>query len=455
MNEKELLELIRRKETESVEFKSGLSDINDIVETVSAISNIKGGKIFVGVSNSGKVLGIEIGKDTIERLTNKIVNNTEPKVYPSISVKKIDKKNIIIIDIPRSTDTVLAFGRAFKRVGKSTVKMSKDEYEKLILEKKRVYWDEQICEAGLEDINEEKIRWFLRKAKLERNLDIYPEISLKEALEKLNLIKNKKLTNAAILMFGKNPQRFFLQAETRCARFKGTKPIKPFLDMKVLGGTAYEQIDEAEKFVLSNIKKEAWIESGKIERQEKWEYPPDAIREAITNAVAHRDYSSTANTHISIFNDRIEIWNPGKLPEPLKPEDLKKIHKSIPVNPLLASALFLIKYIERWGTGTNDIIEYCLKHGLPEPIFKEETGGFAAILRKSKIPEELEELKLNERQRAAIEYIKKHGRITNRDYQKLCPNVTRETLRKDLKDLIDKNIIVKRGVKRGVFYEFV
>ena len=101
-------------------------------------------------------------------------------------------------------------------------------------------------------------------------------------------------------MFGKNPQRFFIQSEIRCARFKGIKAVKPFIDMKVINGSIYEQIDQTEKFILFNIKKAAWIEPGKIERQEKWEYPPDAIREAIINAIAHRDYYSSANVHISI-----------------------------------------------------------------------------------------------------------------------------------------------------------
>ena len=181
--------------------------------------------------------------------------------------------------------------------------MSKDEYERLILEKHRdrLYFDSQICkEATLGDIDKEKIRWFLRKAKVERSLDIDSSASSTEALKRLNLLIDNKPTNTAILMFGKNPQRFFIQSEVRCARFKGIEAVKPFIDMKVINGSIYEQIDQAEKFILFNIKKSAWIEEGKIERQEKWEYPPDAIREAIINAIAHRDYNSPANMHISI-----------------------------------------------------------------------------------------------------------------------------------------------------------
>ena len=224
-------------ESEILEWKSSLSQLNRIIETISAFSNTKGGK------------------------------------------------------------------PPYKRVGKSTIKMSKDEYERLILEKHRdrLYFDSQICkEATLGDIDKEKIRWFLRKAKVERSLDIDSSASSTEALKRLNLLIDNKPTNTAILMFGKNPQRFFIQSEVRCARFKGIEAVKPFIDMKVINGSIYEQIDQAEKFILFNIKKSAWIEEGKIERQEKWEYPPDAIREAIINAIAHRDYNSPANMHISI-----------------------------------------------------------------------------------------------------------------------------------------------------------
>ena len=454
-----LKKIISQGESETVEFKKSPSESKEIIKTISAFANTKGGIIFTGVSNSGKMLGVEIGKDTIERLVNQITQNTDPKVHPHITVEKIDEKQIIIIKIKESSDhLVLAFGRPYKRVGKSTLQMSKDEYERSILEKHKdkLYFDSQICkEATLADIDKEKIRWFLKKAKAERNLNIDYTASPPEALKRLNLLINNKPTNTAILMFGKNPQRFFIQSEIRCARFKGIKAVKPFIDMKVIDGSIYEQIDQTEKFILFNIKKAAWIEPGKIERQEKWEYPPDAIREAIINAIAHRDYNSSANVHISIFDDRVEIWNPGKLPPPLTPKNLKEEHKSIPVNPSLANLLFLIKYIERWGTGTNDIIKWCREEDLPEPIFKEVTGGFAVVLRKFQIPENLESLELNERQKKAIEYLKKYRKITNRKYQNLCPDVNRETLRKDLNDLINKKAIIRKGEKKGIYYEFI
>ncbi|MCK4734860.1 MAG: hypothetical protein KAT65_20570, partial [Methanophagales archaeon] len=142
----------------------------------------------------------------------------------------------------------------------------------------KVYWDELTCEeANLENIDEEKVRWFLEKARFERRLEISPDISVREALERLNVIKNNKLTNAAILLFGKEPQKFFLQTKLRCARYKGTTPIT-FIDLRIIEGNIINHVEEAENFVLSHIKKAAKIVGFK--RQEVWEYPINALREA-------------------------------------------------------------------------------------------------------------------------------------------------------------------------------
>jgi ATP-dependent DNA helicase RecG len=446
-----------KKESETLELKKSVGDWKEIIETISAFSNTRGGEILVGINNSGEVNGIEIGKNTIEDLTNKIKENTDPEIYPRIATRTINNKTIIVVRVRESNNhLVLAFGRPFKRIGKSTVRMSKDEYERLVLEKhkEKLYFDSQICEgATIEDIDEEKIKWFLRKVKEARNLNIEPTISLKEALMKLNLLVDNKLTKAAILIFGKSPQKYFIQSEVRCARFKGIKAVKPFIDMKVIGGSVYEQIDQTEKFVLFNIKKSAWIETGKIERQERWEYPPDAIREAITNAIAHRDYNSSANVHISIYDDRVEIWNPGRLPQPLTPDDLKKEHKSIPINPSLANLLFLTKYIERWGTGTNDIIKWCKEYELPEPVFKEAAGGFAVILRKLHISEDLESIELNERQKKAVEFLKEKGKISNREYVNLLKStISGDTALNDLRDMVKKGIISVKRKGRSSYY---
>lgn len=440
--------LIKKGESERLELKPSLSQIKEIIQTISAFTNKNGGKIIIGASSKGKILGLQVGKDTVERLTNKIFTSLEPKIYPKIEIEEIDKKKVIVIGIERVKEKpVFAFGRAFKRVGKSTLRMSKDEIERLILGRKRVYWDEQICEeANLEDIDEEKVKWLLRKAKAERNFDVEPETPVEEALERLELMKNKKLTNAAILLFGKNPQRFFLQAETRCARFKGTKPIKPFIDMKVFDGSIIDQVNAAVDFVLRHISMAAWVEKEKIAREEKWEYPIEAVREAIINAVCHRDYEISSNVQVRIFNDRIEVWGVGPLPSPLKLEDLKKKHRSILRNHLIGKSFFLIKFIERWGTGTNDMINMCLEWGLPQPIFEEVVESLVVTFRKDILTKEyLEGLGLNERQIKAVEFVKEKRKITNKQYREMF-SITDRTALRDLNSLCEKNIFQRIGI---------
>jgi len=449
----DLKKIISQGESETIEFKKSPSESKEIIKTISAFANTKGGRIFVGVSNSGKALSVEIGKDTVERLVNQITQNTDPKVHPHITVEKIDEKQIIIVKVKESSDhLVLAFGRPYKRVGKSTLLMSKDEYERVILEKHKdkLYFDSQICkEATLGDIDNIKVKRFLERASFERRLDINPDINPKETLGKLNLIKKDKLTNAAILLFGKNPQKFFLQAETRCARFKGTEPLE-FIDMKVFGGNIIDQREDALEFVKEHIQLHAEIKG--TERIERWEYPIEAIREAVTNAICHRNYKISSNVQIRIFDDRIEVWGCGPLPEPLTVEDLRKKHDSVLRNPLIGKCFFLIKYIEQWGTGTNRMIKKCLSSGLPEPLFEEISGNLVVTFRGKITKEYLEGLELNKRQIVAMEYIKKIGKITNKNYREIFPEISNETARFDLNTMVKKRLLNKRGEKKGVYY---
>ena len=269
--------------------------------------------------------------------------------------------------------------------------------ERSILEKHKdkLYFDSQVCkEATLKDIDNIKIKKFLERASFERRLEINPNITPEEALGKLSLIKKDKLTNGAILLFGKNPQKFFLQAETRCARFKGIEPLE-FIDMKVFGGNIIDQREDTLEFVKEHIQLHAEIKG--TERIERWEYPIEAIREAVTNAICHRNYKISSNVQIRIFDDRIEIWGCGPLPEPLTVEDLRKKHDSVLRNPLIGKCFFLIKYIEQWGTGTNRMIKKCLSSGLPEPLFEEISGNLVVTFRGKITKEYLKGLDLNKR----------------------------------------------------------
>ena len=451
MNEKELLNSIKTGESQTVEFKKSLGLINEIGTTISAFSNTNNGVILVGISDTKKIIGVSIGKKTLEDLANNIKTHTDNHIFPKISVIEIENKNIIIIDVTLNDEKPVFFkGTAYKRVGKSSHKLSASEIRSIAKNSgEKVYWDEQICKnATFEDIDEEKIKWFLKEAKYGRNFNIKEQTPIKEALERLELLYNKKITNAAILLFGKNPQKYFITAETKCARFKGTKPIE-FIDMKIFNGNIINQRDNAVEFVKKHINLHATIVETK--RIETWEYPIEAIREAITNAICHKDYNFSSNIQIRIFDDRIEIWGSGTLPEPLKPKDLKIRHKSILRNPLIGKCLFLIKYVEDWGTGTNRIIELCLNHGLPEPIFEELSGSLVVSLRKYKITDEILN-ELNARQIKAIEYIKINKKITRADYASLL-NCSIRTAYNDLQDTVHKKIIQIKGKGKSTYYE--
>ena len=161
----DLKELIESGETQSLEFKesSGLKD--EIGETVSAFSNSDGGTVIIGVSNSGGVHGVDIGKNTLEEFANYIKRNTDPQIFPSVKIQEVDGKKVVMIEVEESQEKPVFFkNHAYKRVGKTNQMISAAEIRKLAREeKRRLSWDEQICEKTfLEDIDEEKIRWFVR-----------------------------------------------------------------------------------------------------------------------------------------------------------------------------------------------------------------------------------------------------------------------------------------------------
>jgi ATP-dependent DNA helicase RecG len=333
--------------------------------------------------------------------------------------------------------------------------MSKDEYKRKILEihKKELYFNGQVYfDAKLTEIDEAKLREFIKKAKDVRKLDIDDSISIKKALVKLKLMKGGNLTNSAVLLFGRNPQEFFIQSGVKCIRFKGMDVTGEMLDFKEIEGNLFSVIEEVENFVFKNIALKAWIEEGKIERQEKWEYPPKAIREVLVNAVVHRDYRSPSKVQVRIFDDRIEFWNPGRLPQGWTVETLKREHTSEPFNPLIARMFFWIGYVEEVGTGTNKIIKWCREWELPEPEFRFAASSIVVTLRKSKLTDEfIEKLGLDEREKEIIKTLILKGKITSGEIQKKF-GVTRDTANRLLKGFIDLNLIERKGKGRFIYY---
>ena len=244
--------------------------------------------------------------------------------------------------------------------------------------------------ATLADLDHERMRWFVRTARAIRQFPLDEDADATELLEHLNLLDDGRLTNAAVLLFGKQPQRELLSSEIKCAHFHGTSVAKPIPSYQVYKGTVFALVDQAIDFVLSKIALSVGTREAGSQAPVTYEIPREVVAEAIVNAVAHRDYTSSGSVQVMLFSDRLEVWNPGALPPSLTLEKLRSAHGSVPGNPLLAESMYLTRYIERMGTGIGDMIRRCREAGLPEPEFS-VSDGFQTIIRRERTTEPREE----------------------------------------------------------------
>ena len=309
--------------------------------------------------------------------------------------------------------------------------------------------------ASLRNISNEKIAWFLDRARKERKFPLKPKTTAKEVLEHLNLMEKGKPTNAAVLLFSCNPQKFIPISEIKCLHFHGTEVQKPIPSYQIYKGTLFDQVDEAVDFVMSKLTRAVGTRAKGTQAPVEYEIPREVIAEAVVNAVAHRDYSSNAGIQVMVFSDRLEVWNPGQLPPGLTPEWLRAPHSSIPKNPLIADPLFLAHYIEKAGTGSLDMIRLCRESGLPEPDFEQRGNQFVVTLWRDWLTDEVvESLGLNERQLLGIKTLKAERKITTMAYQNLV-GCSRRTAARDLDELLNMGLVQRQGAGRGAYYVLV
>ena len=452
-----LQKIIGAGESTIIEWKPSLAQTDDIIKTITAFANTEGGKIIVGVSDAGSLKGVAVGKATIENFTNKIHQKLDPMIHPKITTKKIEGKQIIIVAVKAAMDkAVLAFGRPYKRVGKSTVKMSKVEYERLILEKHKdkLQFDTQRCKkADLKDIDQKKVQAYLKLREKNRNMSSKIKIPLNQFLINVKAIEGKHPTNAGILFFGKEPLYFISHARLRLVRIKGVKIYGNILDRLDCEGTLWEMVDDGEDFIRKNIRLLGFRTDKSFRREDKFEYPIRALREAIINGLIHRDFFNPADVRVFIFDDRVEVVSPGPFPRGVTPK--KPQHK--PVNKILSELMYDIGYIEKYGSGIYLENELCLKNGNKKPVY-EITPNQTTVIFKSQVEDvtvvELDETlmsQLNERQRKAMEYVKKEGGITRPIYCQI--NEIGETYaKKELNELIGKHILRRVGRGKSTHY---
>lgn len=258
-------------------------------------------------------------------------------------------------------------------------------------------FDDSVClGASLQDIDLEKLDYFVALARGERGFPIPFSAGAERILTHLNLMtQSGALTNAAVLLFGKRPQEFFASAMIKCAHFYGDSICKPIPSHHIYKGTVFEMVDAAVDFVMSRLDNYVGTRAHSNAVPVVAEIPRDAVTEAIVNAVVHRDYTSGASVQVMVFSDRVEVWNPGQLPYGLSPDRLASPHYSVPHNQRIAGAAYLAGYIEQMGTGTSDIVEKCLDWGLRSPIFRQEEC-FKVILWRSDYDEPVLEAREDE-----------------------------------------------------------
>jgi ATP-dependent DNA helicase RecG len=314
-----------------------------------------------------------------------------------------------------------------------------------------IEWDSLPSERGLADIDGETVTLFVRQAKSAGRLPGADEREPVAAiLTRLGLMTGDQLTNAAFLLFGKRQEKYLSDTVLRIGRFKDGATI---IGDRWIAGNLFHQLIEGEEAIRNFINVRYEITGETPERKEYWDYPLPALREALMNALVHRDYfKKNEQILIKIYDDTIWFHNPGGLPKGLSIEQLKAKPQSIPRNPLIARIFYLAGYIERYGSGIQRIVTSFADAGLPEPQFQTDARGLTLTMHKDIFTEDyLAQIGLNERQRLALSYVREHGEITNSVLQQLA-SVSRRTAAYDLSHLVKTGLLELQGTRKAARY---
>lgn len=436
--------VLEEGEGTTVEFMQSMGEKG--FKTVSAFSNTDGGSLFCGVSDTGDVVGFNCGEELIQIIKSKIIDKMG--IRPSVSCFKWEGKTILRIDVGKSPNPISYNGKYYKRVGSTTTRISKDELGDFFSMGSN--WDGLTNDYSMDEIDEESVRIFIRKAVGKGRLVADDTAEVSEILNKLNLLVKGKLTNAAIILFGKDPQKYFTNALVRVLKFTNDINVSD----RRSTGNLFHQAEEAEEAIKNSLNVKFEIK-GKLTRDEVWDYPLKAIREALINSIVHRDYFKYGiQTQIKIFDDKIWFFNPGELFGGITIEKLQDPHPSSTRNPLIAEMFFKAGLVEVHGSGIHQMMKSLKDAGLPEPEFKEEFAGFSVYMMKNVYDREyLENLGLNRSQIQAVFYMKEHGSLAMSDFARISPGINERTLRRYLADLVDKKLIIAIGEKKGRRYE--
>lgn len=452
MKSEELLALIKNGETQEVEFKEGCPNRHKLAEIICGLANTDGGFLILGVSEKGDIKGLNCDMDKLQQDIANTRQSIHSSPHVSTTIHTIDGKKIALIEINKANDKNAHTynGAVYVRIGSTIHKLEGQELFDFLKNKQILCFDEQDSEAKIDDLDENRVKHYLIKRGQADYLksNNVQEFIISNMFGKLN--EKLKLKNIATLFFAKEPHRWHPQSEVRIVRFSGTEPIN-IVVQRDFRSDPIENIEQTITFIKENISKRFIIPEDSPRRIEIEEYPTAVIREAVVNAMAHRDYYSYDSIQINIFEDRIEISNPGGLPQGLTKEFFGK--RSVRRNPLTYRILRDCHYVEGLGLGVPQMRNEMRKAGLRDPEFNFEGGFFVITLRNAKGNiKSVEGLKdLNSRQLNALDYLRQNKTIKSKTYANIN-EVSLPIALKDLNELIKFKYIKKVGEYRGAYY---
>ncbi|MFD2531096.1 ATP-binding protein [Gracilimonas halophila] len=436
------------KESEVIELKEKFND--SAMKTLSGFINAKGGSLYIGIKDDSTLIAGGISDQAQQDIVNKIIQGLN--VVPEVILHEMDGDEFLEIKVKHQRSPVSFRGRYYKRVGNTTQQIPDEELKVLFLEDEA--WDTRNDERfSLKEINLDTIQHFVELAKNSGRIstEINAE-NIEQVLDQLGLRIDGKLTNAAIILFGKNPQKYFPNAVIRYARLKDEATI---IADRTVSGNLFDQVYGAEEQIKSFISLRYEITDESFQRKDVWQYPLPAIREALLNALVHRDYFQVGvKTQIKVFDDYLWIYNPGKLPGSLQIEDLKKPHASVPRNRLLTTIFYRAGLIEELGSGIHRIMNAMKEKALPAPEFEEQGNGFVIKLfgDYQVITQKEWKIELNARQKKMIAFAQEKNSFKMADLSEHFDEVDSRTLRRDLNELVEAGIFEAEGEKRGRTY---
>ena len=370
-------EIIEQGEGETLEFKPSFNQ--DVIETSAAFANTLGGMVLIGGSNDGEGLGSSFAREALRVFVNRISNATEPSVSPNAEKVQFDGGDVVVLRVPEyPMKPISVRGRCFKRSGSTTRQMMPSEVAEVHLQCTGQSADALFVDGKtVEDLDMDQVRLYIARAINSGRRSFSRSDDPIIILEKLELIRGEcDVTRAALFLFGKNPQSPFTQSVVHAGKIRGAVDI---MDDRFIRGSIIDQVEESLDFIKKHINVQSVI-TGKSQRDDVWDYPLDALREALTNAVCHRDYCDLGDIQIKVYDQSLQIWSPGFLPFGMTVEELlRSNHSSKPRNRLIAQVFYDMGMIEQYGSGIKRVVDACVEAGLPRPEFENFSGGFQIV----------------------------------------------------------------------------